>query len=90
MPLKVVLVMKTLEDGWYVVINTYKFAVFEIWRYFALSLSYNIIVSALSLHIESTDSTDSMVTTNNQQFKCFHFLSMGLILPSDWLSPNLM
>ena len=23
--------MKTLEDGWYVVINAYKFTVFEIW-----------------------------------------------------------
>jgi len=23
--------MKTLEDGWYVVINAYKFNVFEIW-----------------------------------------------------------
>jgi len=23
--------MKTLEDGWYVVINAYKYTVFEIW-----------------------------------------------------------
>ena len=33
--------MKTLEDGWYVVINAYKFTVFEIWRdIFASVLSY--------------------------------------------------
>jgi len=30
--------MKTLEDGWYVVINAYQFTVFEIWRdFFVLS-----------------------------------------------------
>ena len=42
--------MKTLEDGWYVVINAYKFTVLEIWRDFLYC------VSTLSLHIESTDS----------------------------------
>jgi len=30
--------MKTLEGGWYVVINAYKFAIFEIWGdFFVLS-----------------------------------------------------
>jgi len=38
-PLGVLLVMKTLEDRWYVVINAYQFTVFEIWRDF-LVLSY--------------------------------------------------
>ena len=33
-PLGVLLVMKTLEDEWYIVINAYKLAVFEILRYF--------------------------------------------------------
>jgi len=28
--------MKTLQDGWYVVINAYKFTIFEIWRDFFL------------------------------------------------------
>ena len=39
MPLGVLLVMKTLEDRWYVVINAYQFTVFEIWRD-SLVLSY--------------------------------------------------
>jgi len=30
------LVMKTLEDAWYVAINAYQFTVFEIWRDFFL------------------------------------------------------
>ena len=38
-PLGVLLVMKTLEDGWYVVINAYKLTFFEIWRDFNV-LSY--------------------------------------------------
>jgi len=41
--------MKTLEDEQYVVIKTYKFTVFEIWRDFNV-LSYTYCVSALSLH----------------------------------------
>ena len=45
------MVAKTLEDGWYVVINAYKFTIFEIWGDF-----FVYRVSALSLHIESTDS----------------------------------
>ena len=37
-PLGVLLVMETLEDGWYVAINAYQFTVFEIWRdFFVLS-----------------------------------------------------
>jgi len=36
----VLLVMKTLEDGWYIVMNAYKFTVFEIWRDF---LHYHIL-----------------------------------------------
>ena len=35
----VLLVMKTLEDGWYVVINAYKLTILEIWRDFNV-LSY--------------------------------------------------
>ena len=31
-PLGVLLAIRTLEDGWYVVINAYKLTVFEIWR----------------------------------------------------------
>jgi len=26
--------MKTLEDGWHIVINASTFTIFEIWRYF--------------------------------------------------------
>jgi len=42
--------MKTLEDEWYIVIETYKLAVFEILRD-----CFCIAMSALSLHRESTD-----------------------------------
>ena len=42
-PLKVLLVMKTLENEWYIAIEAYKLAVFEILR-------------SLHVHIESTDS----------------------------------
>ena len=38
-PLGVLLVMKTLEDGQYVVIKAYKFTIFEIWGDFNV-LSY--------------------------------------------------
>jgi len=40
--------MKTLEDEQYVVINGYKFSVFEIWRDFKCIVIYSM--SALSLH----------------------------------------
>jgi len=39
--------MKTLEDGWYIVINTYEFTVFEIWRDFCIIIYCR---STLSLH----------------------------------------
>jgi len=50
----VLFITKTLKDEWYVVINAYKFTVFEILRDFLGIVIY--CVSALSLHIESTDS----------------------------------
>jgi len=33
--------METLEGRWYIVINTYKFAIFEIWRFFYITTSGN-------------------------------------------------
>ena len=45
--------MKTLEDEWYGVITAYKLAVLEIEKFACISI---YCVSALSLHIESTDS----------------------------------
>jgi len=48
-------IMKTLEGEWYMVIKAYKFTVFErIFLYY-----HSICMSALSLHIESTDSITS-------------------------------
>ena len=38
-PFGVLLAIRTLEDGWYVVINAYKLTVFEIWKDFNV-LSY--------------------------------------------------
>ena len=38
-PLRLLLAIRTLEDGWYVVINAYKLTVLEIWRDFNV-LSY--------------------------------------------------
>ena len=52
-PLGVLFVMKTLEDEQWVVITVYKLDVLEILRDFCISMYY---ASALSLHIESTDS----------------------------------
>ena len=54
MPLGVLLVMKTLEDRWYIVINAYQFTVFEIWRDF---LYYHILHVRAIPTLESTDST---------------------------------
>ena len=51
-PLGVLLVMKTLKDGWYV-INIYKFSVFEILGRFFWSTIY--CVSVLSLHRQVKD-----------------------------------
>jgi len=48
--------MKTLEDGWYVVINAYQFTVFEIWRDF---LYYHILRVRAIPTLESTDSMTS-------------------------------
>jgi len=48
--------MKTLEDGWYVIINAYKFAIFEIWGHF-----FVLSMFALSLHTESTNSMIAIV-----------------------------
>ena len=57
MPVGMLFIMKTFEDEWYVVIKAHKFMVFEILRDF---LYYHIYcVSALSLHLESTNSTMS-------------------------------
>jgi len=45
------LVMKTIDDKWYIVIKAYKFTVFEI-------LSYIMCLPhAIPIHIESTNST---------------------------------
>ena len=52
-PLGVFFVMKTLEDEWQGVITAYKLALLEILRIFRISI---YCMSALSLHIESTDS----------------------------------
>ena len=49
------LVMKTLEDGWYVVINAYKFTVFEIWGDIFV-LSYIACPCYPGPTLESTDS----------------------------------
>jgi len=38
--------MKTHEDGWYVVMNTYKFTVFEIWGDF---LYYHILLCVCAI-----------------------------------------
>ena len=49
------LVIKTLEDEWYVVIKAYKLTVFEILRYFLYCL-------ILRVHaIPTLESTDSMI-----------------------------
>ena len=53
--------MKTLEDGWYIVINAYKFTV-QVWRDFLYYHIHLYCMSALSLHIESTD---SMIMSGN-------------------------
>ena len=67
-PLGVLLVIKTLEDEWYVVIKAYKLTVFEILRYF-------LYCHILRVHaIPTLESTDSMIcigqdlkkTTGNQ------------------------
>ena len=49
--------MKTLKDGWYIVINAYKFTVFEIWEDIFV-LSY-IAFRA----IPTLESTDSMIVS---------------------------
>ena len=51
------MVMKTLKDGWYIVINAYKFTVFEIWEDIFV-LSY-IAFRA----IPTLESTDSMIVS---------------------------
>jgi len=61
------LVTKTLEDGWYVVINAYKFTVCGIWGDFFV-LSY-YCVSVPSLHIESTDSMLMPVTAGESRVR---------------------
>ena len=54
-PVGMFFIMKTLEGEWYMVIKAYKFTVFErIFLYY-----HSICMSALSLHIESTDSITS-------------------------------
>ena len=60
--------MKTLEDGSCVDINAYKYTVCEIWGDFLGIIVY--CVSALSLHIESTD---SMIST--ESFVSVHLMS---------------
>ena len=57
-PLGVLLVMKTLEDEWYVVIKAYKLAVFEILGDFFLYCHNILRVRA----IPTLESTDSMIT----------------------------
>ena len=54
------LVMKTLEDEWYVVIKAYKLAVFEILGDFFLYCHNILRVRA----IPTLESTDSMIITN--------------------------
>ena len=49
--------MKTLEGGWYVVINAYKFTVFEIWGDFVVLIYHILRVHA----IPTLESTDSMI-----------------------------
>jgi len=41
------LVMKTLEDGWYIVINAYKFTVIEIWGDFFWIITILLRVRAI-------------------------------------------
>jgi len=62
-PLGVLLVMKALEDEWYIVIKP----VFEILRdFFCISI---YCVSTLSLHIESIDSMIPKCTISLSNFK---------------------
>ena len=55
-PLYMLLVKKTLENEWYIVIKAYKFTISKILRDFCIII-YRM--SELSLHIESTDSKQS-------------------------------
>jgi len=48
--------MKRLEGECYIVIKVYKFTAFEVFVFFVLSYNCDAIVSALSLHVGSTDS----------------------------------
>ena len=47
--------MLTLKDEWYVVIQAYRFTIFEILRDF-----FGCCISVLALHIESADSDTSL------------------------------
>ena len=57
-PLGDLLVMKTRDDEWYVVIKAYKLTVFEIWEIF-------LYCHILHVHaIPTLESTDSMIVVN--------------------------
>jgi len=58
-PLGVLLVMKTLEDEWYVVIKDYKLSVFDIFPQYE---SFFLYCHVLRVHaIPTLESTDSMI-----------------------------